>query len=123
MAFSMAIRREATGGVAERVATLTWFIWGKGEGEGEYWRGSISSSCEPRFRVWAEDEEVFASFVDAAVSESVIVEADSLLTALLLGGCAASDALLVAAVVVEKASAPGKPTASSSQVAAAATSP
>ena len=56
--------------------------------------------------------------VDAAVSESAIVEADSLLVALLLEGCTVRDARLIE-VVVEKASASGKPMARSAKAAAA----
>ena len=87
-------------------------------GDGEYCRGSIRSSCEPSVRVWAAPSEVLPSSVDAAVSLSAIVEADSVLVALFLGGCTASDARPIEGAV-EKASASGKPMARSAKAAAA----
>lgn len=57
---------------------------------------------------------MFPPSVDAAVSESAIVEADSLLIALFLDGCIDIDARLIE-VVGEKALESGKPMARSSK--------
>ena len=75
-------------------------------------------------RVWTAEllEEVLPPSVGAAVSESVMVEAASLLMALVFGvwEFLRDDRLIDD--VVEKASAPCKPMASSVKAAAAATS-
>ena len=85
----------------------------------------MSSSWEPNVRVWTAELllEVLPPSVEAAVSESAMVEADRLLMALpcLDGWCTVSDDRLIDDVV-EKASAPGKPMARSVKAAAAVTS-
>ena len=69
----------------------------------------MSNSWEPNVRVWtAELLEVLPPSVGAAVSESAIVEADSLVMAPLFEGCTFGRDDRLIDDVAEKASAPGK---------------